>query len=59
VVVADKDVKHCVTWSTCHAFDNLIWDGQDSGVADGDGIEWLKVMDKVKGTALFVDAKPA
>jgi len=59
VVIANKDVEHHVTRSTCHAFDNLIRDGQDSRVADGDGIEQLKVMDKAKGTALFVDTKPA
>ena len=58
MVVANEDVEHCVTRSTCHAFDNLIWDGWDSGVADGDGIERLKVVDQAKGATLFVDAKP-
>jgi len=42
----------------CHGFSDLIGDGRDSGIVDGNGIEWLKVVDKVQGTALLFDAEP-
>jgi hypothetical protein len=58
VVVADKQVKHGVTCSTGHGLNNLVGWWRNTGIANGDGIEGLEVMDKVQRTALLFDAEP-
>ena len=41
MVVADKQVEHAVAHLACHGLNNLIGDGGDAQVVDGDGIEGL------------------
>jgi hypothetical protein len=58
VVVANKQVENGVAQATSHGFDDLVWDWWDAGVADGDGVEWLEVVDKSKGTTLLLHTEP-
>ena len=58
MIVADKEVEHCIIRAACHALDNLIGNGRDSGVVNGDCIEGLKVVDDTIGAILLLDAEP-
>jgi hypothetical protein len=59
VVVADKQVEDHVARLPCHSFNDLIGDWWDAGVANGDHVKGLEVMNKSKGTALLLYAEPA
>ncbi len=41
VVIADEQVEHAVACLACHGLDNLVGDGRDARVVDGDGVEGL------------------
>jgi len=59
MVISREQIQHCVTGSAGHGFDDLIWDGRDTQIVDGDSIEGLEVMHDMQITALLVNAKPA
>jgi hypothetical protein len=58
VVIAYKEIQHGVARSTGHAFNKLISKGGDTGVTDGDSIEWLEIVDKLKGAIFLLHAEP-
>jgi hypothetical protein len=47
MVIANEQVEHAVACPACHGLDDLVGDGRDARVADGDSIEGLQVMDEV------------
>jgi hypothetical protein len=59
MVVADEEVEHGITRAACHSLYDLVWNWGHTGVANGDGIEGLEVVDKAQGAVLFLDAEPA
>ena len=59
MVITREQVQHCVTGSASHGLDDLIRDGRDAQIADGDGVEGLEVVHDTQITALLVNAKPA
>jgi len=57
VVIANKEVKDRVARSTSHGLYNLVSEQRDAQVTNGNGIEGLQVVDKVKGATLLLDTK--
>ena len=54
MVVADEEVEHGITRAACHSFYDLVWNWGHTGVANGDGVEGLEVVDKAQGAVLFL-----
>jgi hypothetical protein len=58
VVVSDEEVEHGIACARGHALYELVDEGQDGGIADGDSVEWLEVMDDAECAAFLFDAEP-
>ena len=59
MVISDEEVEEQVAGSTCHCLNDLVRDGWNTRVADGDSVEQLQVMDEAQGTALLFNTEPA
>jgi hypothetical protein len=59
VVVTDKKIQHGVACSSSHGFNDLISWWWDTGVANGNSIEGLEIVDEAQSATLLFDTEPA
>ena len=45
VVINDEEIEHGIARLSSHGLYNLISERRDSGITNGDRIEWLQIMD--------------
>ena len=58
MVITGEQVQHCVTRTSSHGLDDLIWDGRYTRIVNGDSVEGLEVVHDAQFTTLLIDTEP-
>ena len=45
VVITDKEIEHGIACPSSHGLYNLVSERRDSGITNGDRVEWLQIVD--------------
>ena len=53
-IVANIQVEHSSTGTTCKLLGDLFSEGSDAGMLDSDGVEGFETVDRVNGISFFL-----
>ena len=53
-VIADIQVEHSSTGTTCELLSELFGEGSDAGMLDGDSVEGFETVDRANGIGFFL-----